>query len=370
MSAYPLRGASAARRTLLLVLVALLLVGTAASASARPASLPVKAQADRELRVVTRNLYLGAELGPIFAAQTPQQLVGAVSATYAAALASDFPGRAELLADEIVASGAHLVGLQEVSRWRTGAAGTVAETVVQDFLQILLDALAARGAAYETVSVSEAFDGQLPAFDPAVGMFEARLTDRDVILARADLPPSQLKVLSADDGRFAAALELPVLGTPLRVERGWNAVDVKVRGKVVRFVNSHLEAFDPGEVVRRAQAQELLAGPLATDLPVILVGDFNSAAPTGVAYGELLGGGFVDAWTTARPGEDGLTCCHAADLLNPVPTFRTRIDLVLSRGLEALTAERIGDDAGARTAEGRWPSDHAGVVARLRLPVR
>lgn len=366
-------------RVLAVALLGALLATTAPTptASAAPRDLPAQAQAHRELTVMTRNLYLGASLTPIFAAQSQAGLVGAVTATYAAALASDFPGRAELLADEIVAAGPHLVGLQEVSLWRTGTPGppgsvlAPADTVSQDFLQLLLDALAARGASYEAISISEAFDGQLPAAGPS-GLFNVRLTDRDVILARTDLPTSQLKVLSTDEGLFDAALELPVLGAPLRVERGWNRADVKVRGKVVRFVNSHLEAFDPGEVVRVAQAQELLAGPLDTELPVVLAGDFNSAASDGVAYGVLLGGGFDDAWSATNPAEAGLTCCHAAHLLNPTADaeFDTRIDLILTRGLHVLTAERVGVDPDHRTPEGRWPSDHAGVVATVRIPVR
>lgn len=377
--------ARAAWPRVLVLLLAALLLATSAPASAAPgraappphassgAAPPPHAQTDRELTVMTRNLYLGAELGPIFAATSAEALVGAVSATYAAALASDFPGRAELLADEIVAAGPHLVGLQEVSLWRTGAPGTTAETVVQDFLQILLDALEARGASYEAVSVTTAFDGQLPAFDPATGLFEARLTDRDVILARTDLPISRLRVLSSDGGLFDAALELPVLGQPLRVERGWTSVDVKVRGKVVRFVNTHFEAFDPGEVVRVAQAQELLAGPLATPLLVVLVGDINSDAEgDGLAYGVLHSAGFADAWSAAPAGADGLTCCHTADLLDPtLASFRSRIDVILTRGpLDVLDVARVGVHVDRRTPEGRWPSDHAGVVADLRLRVR
>jgi endonuclease/exonuclease/phosphatase family metal-dependent hydrolase len=362
---------SATRRAALLTAVALLLTSLLAplAASARPAGgLPPQAQADRQLTVMTRNLYLGAELGPIFAADSQQALLGAVTQTFQAALASDFPGRAQLLADEIVAADPELVGLQEVSLWRTGQFGEEATTVEQDFLAILLDALAERGVRYEPVSVVEAFDGQLPALGPQ-GLFEARLTDRDVILARADVPASRVKVLSSDAGIFDAALPLEVLGQPLPVIRGWTSVDVKVRGTVVRFVNSHFEAFDPGEVVRVAQARELLAGPLATSLPVVLVGDFNSNAGPGLAYNVLLGGGFVDAWSVTRPGDPGLTCCHAGDLLNEtLEPFRSRIDLVLTRGVTAVATERVGVDPARRTPEGRWPSDHAGVVAELVLP--
>ena len=48
-----------------------------------------------------------------------------------------------------------------------------------------------------------------------------------------------------------------------------------------------------------------------------------------------------------------------------------RIDLVLARGADgqALPADQgriVGIDPANRTATGLWPSDHAGVVLRLR----
>lgn len=373
-------------RAAVLLLVGLLLA-TAAPASAVPGkgAPPAQAQADRELTVMTRNLYLGAELGPIFDAASGPELLLAATTTYGAALASDFPGRAELLADEIVTHAPDLVGLQEASLWRVGAFGAdpenlaPAETVTQDFLAILLDALAARGASYEPVSVVEAFDGQLPAAAGPTGpFFNVRLTDRDVILARTDLATSRLKVQASDAGLFDTALPLDVLGDPLPVVRGWTSVDVKVRGKEVRFVNSHLEAFG-GEFFRNLQAMELLAGPLDTELPVILLGDFNSPAPSGQTYQTLLSGGFTDVWSVANPDDPGLTCCHRGDLLNPpdedVPEdereFDKRIDLILTRGgIGVRDATLIGVDGDHRTPEGRWPSDHAGVVATLTIPVR
>jgi endonuclease/exonuclease/phosphatase family metal-dependent hydrolase len=141
-------------------------------------------------------------------------------------------------------------------------------------------------------------------------------------------------------------------------------VDVKIRGKRFRLITTHLEAFSP--LVRNPQAAELLAGPAATDLPVVVVGDFNSG-PGGDpgAYGILLGGGFSDAWNDGP----GLTCCHAGDLHNPNPTLTKRIDLVLTRGgFGTVAADVVGEASADRTPSGLWPSDHAGVVATLRLP--
>jgi hypothetical protein len=354
----------------LLALLTLGAVGGAAPASARGGGAANAPQGGPPVTVMTRNIYLGSELGPVFAAGNEQELVAAASQVWANVLASDFPARAEVLADEVARDRPLLIGLQEVSLWTAVGAGG---SVTIDFLDILLDALAARGLSYEAVSISDAFEGSLPAIDPALGFVQATLLDRDVILARADVPPAQLTILHEDTGLFDAALTLGVLGQPLRVDRGWNLVDVQVRNRTFRFVNSHFEAFDPGEFIRVQQAQELLEGPLDTELPVVLVGDFNSDANAGgLAYAILTGvGGFDDVWSLTNPGVPGLTCCHAADLRNDEVDLRSRIDLILIRdGVRAKDAEVIGVDPALRTPSGLWPSDHAGVVARVMITAR
>ena len=115
------------------------------------------------VKVMTRNLYLGAELAPVFAAssipETPDLLAKAAQ-QYQMVQATDFPARAKVLAQEITEADPILVGLQEASLWRRGEPGvldgpaTPATTVVYDFLQILLDELAAQGQPY-TVLVAQ-----------------------------------------------------------------------------------------------------------------------------------------------------------------------------------------------------------------------
>ncbi|MFD7257969.1 hypothetical protein [Streptomyces sp. NPDC059874] len=99
---------------------------TAASAAEPPATL----------RVLTRNLYLGADLAPVLAATTQEALVGAVTTAYGNVRATNFPERAEALADEIADSDPHLVGLQEAVLWRsqTPANPGPATDIEYDFL--------------------------------------------------------------------------------------------------------------------------------------------------------------------------------------------------------------------------------------------
>jgi hypothetical protein len=363
-------------RALAFALAVALMLGTAAVAEAAPGrgGGPPAGAGDAKggppVTVMTRNLYLGSELTGLFAARTGDELVAAASQVWANVLASDFPARAEVLAQEVATDKPLLIGLQEVSLFTAvGAGGTISI----DFLDILLDALADAGLHYEAVAIAPAFEGTLPAIDPTLGFVQATLIDRDVILVRADVPPAQLTVLDEQVGLFDAALELPVLGEALRIDRGWGYVDVRVRNREFRFVNTHFEAFDPGEFIRVQQAQELLDGPLVTDLPVVLLGDFNSDANDGgLAYGILTGpGGFEDVWSLTNPGEPGLTCCHDADLRNDEVELHSRIDLVLIRdGVRARDAHVVGIDPTLRTPDGLWPSDHAGVVSRVMITAR
>jgi hypothetical protein len=56
-------------------------------------------------------------------------------------------------------------------------------------------------------------------------------------------------------------------------------------------------------------------------------------------------------------------------LLNPVSELDRRIDPVLYRGgFTVREAAVVGDQVENRTPSGFWPSDHAGVVATLKLP--
>ena len=57
--------------------------------------------AAQEVRVMTRNLFIGADLNPVLAAQTPAEFAAAVQTTLTQIAASDFPKRAELFADEM-----------------------------------------------------------------------------------------------------------------------------------------------------------------------------------------------------------------------------------------------------------------------------
>ena len=349
-------------------LVAVLLVGGCAWAGIAGAA-QARDRDGRGVTVMTRNVYIGTDLDPIFAANNLAALLSATATAFGNVEATDFPARAPALAGEIAASQPDLVGLQEVEIIRTGPVGdpAPATTVSGDYLALLLDALEARGLEYTPVAINVNADVEVPS---ALGL-DVRATDRDVMLARGRV---RRKIRRVQEQNFSTNLTLEVLRTPITILRGWSAVDVDLRGRRVRFLNTHLEPAS--SAVQVAQANELLAGPADTRLPLIFLGDFNSPAEgTGSpTYANLLAAGFADAWSQAEPGAAGPTCCHASNLLNELPTLDRRIDLVLLRGGEgrrgafaARSAEVVGDEPGDKLdPSGLWPSDHAGVVATLR----
>ena len=327
---------------------------------------------DRPVRVMTRNLYIGADLTPAVTATSFQDLAIKVAQIYGRVQATDFRARATVLAREIADADPMIIGLQEVALWRTGAPGvldgpvTPATNVAYDFLALLQAALAAGGTPYEAAVVQQELDVEVPS---ALG-FDVRLTQQDVILVKAGLPADELTVTGTGSAIYATNLVFNVVGNPVTNTRGWTSVDVTANERTFRLVNTHLEAFSAFH--RWAQAGELLAagGPTDTSLPVILVGDLNSA-PTEAgpfsAYARLTGGGFRDTWLAVNASDPGYTCCNAEDLLNPTPTMSRRIDHVLADWDGGVVRSRVvGIDGDNRTPSGLWPSDHAGVVGALQ----
>ncbi len=370
--------------------VALLIVLSLFPLASRMAAAPLMDGKAETVTVMTRNLYVGADLAAAEVALLsgdPATIIAAVSELWAKVKFTDFPARAEGIAGEIAAAKPDLVGLQEAELWRSQTPADFvmgnAHHVEYDFVGILLQALEARGLHDTVVAEEKGFDVELPGFlsEEAASdnvLSDIRLTDREVILARKD---SKVKLFNAQEGHFVTNLEFQVSPDfTFVLLRGWASVDGKAHGKNFRFVTTHLEA--DSEEVRDAQALEILAGPADTDLPVILVADANSNAngdATSAAYDSFIGAGFTDAWFQAHPGDFVSTCCADELLLSPVLPVSTddegRIDLTLYRAsgdFSTLGVDLLGNNpATDRVFNGVsliWPSDHAGVAATLQIP--
>ena len=322
---------------------------------------PASADSDkRTVKVMTQNMDAGSDLLFFFVTDP----VTATQLTYQELLATDFIGRAQLLADQIVINQPYLISLQEVTLWQTISA-TGDPSVLADQLDLIMDALAVRQQQYKVVASQNLTDIIAPLGDGSY----VRFLDRNVILARTDLKKSELKLSNVRSGIYEATIS-PVPGFPEPLN-GWLSVDAKIRGKKLRFFATHLESpisqNDPTQVL---QGLELIEIMQQSELPVILAGDLNSDA-SGLGIGPdqtptaqmIVEAGYADTWQTLHSGEPGFTWpLYLEDVLAvfPVDLFLERIDLIFARDLEILDVTVVGNSS-------PFPSDHAGVVATLEI---
>jgi endonuclease/exonuclease/phosphatase family metal-dependent hydrolase len=350
---------------LLLAMVGLVVVAAGGAAQA----------ATPRVKVMTRNMYIGADLTPLLSAATLPDFLRASAQIFENVQASDPPERIKAMAREIGDADPMIIGLQEVQLVEkdtepptNDGSATPANSTVFDFLEMLLDDLAAQGTPYTVVTSATNASAEVPS---ALG-FDVKSTDRDVILAKAGLPSDELSWAQQTSASFATSLTLSTVAGPLTFTRGYNVADFAANKRSFRLVNTHLEAFS--NQFRSAQAVELLNGVLsdATGKQVLL-GDINSdPSELGTNPYDLLvspsGAHFADSWTQADPSSAGLTCCFGELLRDTdASVFRSRIDVVLTRN-ESEAARRVriyGTDPDNRTPSGLWPSDHAGVNATI-----
>ncbi|MCJ7592080.1 MAG: hypothetical protein MUO51_12085, partial [Woeseiaceae bacterium] len=320
-----------------------------------------------EIKVMTQNQYLGADLSSVIAA-TPEQYPLAIFNALQAIAINNIPERAKSLAESIADRKPHLVALQEVYAFSCISlvpnfdACAAFNGAFNDHLALTTSALEDLGSEYHVVAVLQNMTiPALPVFLPGIGTAKnpvpamiVSVIDRDVILARGDVSASVagipcVKPAPASDGCHYQAVA--TVKTPLgdiTVERGFVAVNARVKGDDYLFVNTHLEVRMLGDsaestALQPYQAMEL-DGTLAAYLSyfpeaprVILAGDFNNG-PANVplapyfmptAY-QQLSVAFTDTWNLRHGKGEGLTCCQAADLLNDPSSLDERIDIVFA----------------------------------------
>ena len=321
----------------------------------------------QRVAVLTRNLYVGADVDAVIAAlasPSPDDDIAALTTAIGTLQRTDFPTRARAIAGEIARARPHAVGLQEVSDIDIDLTPLqIPVTLSLHFLPILQQALAERGLNYTVAATVKNIEA-----NPITGV---SLVDYDALLVDAD----RVQVTAA--GSHTYALNIGQVAPGVILKRGWVTATGTINGRAYVFASTHLESGNaPGlDQLRAGQASELAAA-LATTTPTILLGDLNDQ-PGSPMYQVLAGAGFADVWGTLRPGAAGYTCCHLADLSDHVAGFTQRLDYVLARGLGAGgkpvlgSITRIGGEPADRVdgpAGSIWPSDHAGLAAELLLP--
>jgi endonuclease/exonuclease/phosphatase family metal-dependent hydrolase len=355
-----------------------------------------------QVKVMTRNLYLGADIFKVVEAaqKDPGSIPSVVAEVFQTVQDTNFYDRAEAIADEVLKTKPHVIGIQEASTYYIQTPGDFlegnsvqAKTVFIDFYTVLNEALEARGLYYKSYVVTNA-DIELPMVDPLpedpYNLSDVRLVDHDMILVKKPLESNLVA-----KGNYAAQLGLDVGGTPVAFTRGYLVVDLNIKGGDFRFVNTHLEVrSEPGSVFRyfqNLQMQELLfrVGILTSfdPRPVIMVGDFNSSPDDepGVFYNELeeeylpyvppymqaVQAEYLDSWTLQRKYDEGYTSGFDEFVSDPTAELTTRIDHVFlgpnGYKIEKVKSDVVGDEVKDMTPNGLWPSDHAGVVAKIKF---
>ena len=145
-------------------------------------------------------------------------------------------------------------------------------------------------------------------------------------------------------------------GHPLPRMVNWGLFETR-SGQRFRLYDTHFPYRGEDEAAREKAAQ-LIADRISADdgIPAILTGDFNTG--DGSAAHRILTEKLADSWTAAERRS------------GPTPGFHgfrggepdRRIDWILSRGFDAISTQSIGT-----TREGRYPSDHYPLVAKLRF---
>ncbi len=339
-----------------------------------------------KLRVLTRNLYLGADIFNVTEAATdpnPLAVPLAVAAVFQTVQQTNFVERAEAIADEIAHKRPDVIGLQEVSTISVQIPGDflmgnpqAADTVMFDYITILQAALATRDLNYHVAVTSTNADIELPMIagvdENGAPLFnDVRLTDHDVILVKDGVDYS-----APYAGNYYYNASMEIAGNTIDFTRGFTMVDINVRGSEYKFVNTHLEVGGSVELdmLQGAQMQELMAMIANEAKATVVVGDFNSSPVDGsTAYHQALAAGFTDLWTISRhrSGDEGFTCCFS-DTVNDVNSELTsRIDHIFLRAahktIKKVRVRVLGDDDFDMTVNGLWPSDHAGVSAKIKF---
>ena len=308
-------------------------------------------------------MYIGVDVNVVISALAspdPTDDLPALLASINALQRTDFPARVAALADEIAHTRPHVIGLQEADDVLIDL-GSSYPRVDLHFVPMLRAELAERGLHYDVAADLTNFT-----VSPFPGV---RVADHDVMLvdaSRVTLGPSVVIQ--------PYAVNVGTIARGITIARGWVQVDARIGGTTVTVASTHLEAIGP-PALRTAQAQQLASALAAAPL-AILLGDFNDV-PASPAHRIITGAGFVDSWESLRQREPGFTCCELADLSNAAALLSQRIDYVFARGFGESGAhlkgriKLVGERASDRVPGlfyPVWPSDHAGVVARLRTP--
>jgi endonuclease/exonuclease/phosphatase family metal-dependent hydrolase len=301
---------------------------------------------------MSRNLYLGADIIQLATATDEASMEQKVQQLYATVQQTNFPLRAKRIAQEIKKTRPDAIAIQEVARYYQDGKSA------QDWMKLLQAQLKKAGQHYKQVSREDEID----VTGRSAAGYNVRLVLGNSVLVRTG-KHARIKRTKDVHGVFKAQISVPLAnGTTVHLKRGYAGMDGRIAGKKFRFLAPHAEAYSAD--VAGQQFAELLAGPAKSKkLPTIIAGDFNSDPTDASAegYNNVIAAGFKDT------GKRAATCCQDENLLNPVSKLDQWIDHIVVRPKARVLWSKIVGNRASDRISGLWPSDHAGVVAKLRL---
>ena len=370
--------------------------------------------AEQPIKVMSRNLYLGADVG-VALAKIPN-MPAAAQFMWDQVQKTDFSKRKKILADQIRAESPDVIGIQEATIWYCKAKFWSKKTEVFNFTKQFLDATKAQGTEYvlaqkdgKTALNTGYSIAAVPfvtmvndpeTFQPLFGQDKAAcgFEIADALAIRADLAD---KVLTVGNTEYEQTYT--IVPTIMTIYRGYTWADIQIGNTPVRFVTTHLESlWDDNKVPNAAiQAQQLIKDLKETKMPVVVMGDFNSdprdprmpanpnpgeqpvasdACPAGTskcnAYLLMTEAGFTDSGPDPLLPEN-YTWGMNALLTGPDPVrlkvakqlgnyagYTDRLDYVFVKNSIKVSAAGIVGSI----APNNLNTDHAGVVATLEIP--
>lgn len=327
---------------------------------------PATAQAAKpDVTVMSRNLYLGADIIKLAAAQNANDLQNQVQAVHQIIDQTNFPLRAKAIAAEVKSTKPDVINLQEVTTIYRGADGVHdgvknSTTVLYDWMKSLQTELKAKGLKYKVASRQTSFDVETASAEG----YDLRLKYGDAVLVKTG-KGSRVKVKKGFTGTFTDQLNVPLAdGQTAKLTRGWAGIQGVVAGKRFIDLDPHAEAYS--DDIATNQFKELLKrAAKSKKVATIIAGDFNSdpTAPGAKAggYNAVKAAGFKD--TSPRVN----TCCQNETVNNNPSTLSQWIDHIVVRPKAKVLKHSVVGNQLSDMIGGLWPSDHAGVVATLRL---
>ena len=364
--------------------------------------------AEQPIKVMSRNLYLGADVG-VALAKIPN-MPAAAQFMWDQVQKTDFSKRKKILAEQIRTESPDVIGIQEATIWYCKAHFWSKNTEVFNFTQELLAEL---GGDY-VIASKNGVEANNPGYSIGPIPFLTKVTDPQTFqklfgqndadcgfqIGDALLIKKSLAQYVNQVGNSEYKDVYKVVPTLMEIYRGYAWADITVQGTNVRFVTTHLESlWDANKVPKAAdQARQLVSDLKNTKSPIVVIGDFNSdprdprpinspnpgeqptaseKCPAGSsmcnAYKVMREAGFTDSGPDASDpstyswgmnalltGPDPKRAAAAKKMGNQFG-FTDRLDYIfVKNGIKVLTSKVIGQTA-------PYGTDHAGVVTELNV---